>query len=352
MKNFVAFTTQFFKNSNAQGELGHVNRVFNENKNAFPEYTKNNFGDDDLFNKYKEIYKRVNERKKELKLKRLNEKSNTFIDGVAVFSLDQWEELEKKHSPEEIKELVTERMNLFMSKFKDQFGFEPIGFNMHLDEGHEKNQLVRNIHAHVSFFNYDFKKDKAPLRNINKKETAKMQDLLAESFEDLGFRRGIPKEKTKKNHLEKDDFIKEKQRLAEEKIEELQEKIGDLELEVGLLESDNEEQEKKLEEVKKNVVVAEKKFERLKKQGYEFIKKAFKIVSNKLKGIYQENEKSYKNDINDYSNAFIDYSKADKKIAEDLHKKNQEHFDEQIKKDIDEDIKRKSRNKPKPKNNI
>ena len=352
MKNFVAFTTQFFKNSNAQGELGHVNRVFNENKNAFPEYTKNNFGDDDLFNKYKEIYKRVNERKKELKLKRLNEKSNTFIDGVAVFSLDQWEELEKKHSPEEIKELVTERMKLFMSKFKDQFGFEPIGFNMHLDEGHEKNQLVRNIHAHVSFFNYDFSKDKAPLRKIGKKETAKMQDLLAESFEDLGFRRGIPKEETKKNHLKKDDFIKEKQRLAEEKIEELQEKIADLEFDKALLQYENEEQEEKLENTQKQVVIAEKKFERLKKQGYEFIKQAFKIVSNKLKGMYQENEKRYKNDINDYSNAFINYEKADKKIAEDLHNRNKEHFDEQIKKDIDEDIKRKSRNKPKPKNNI
>lgn len=222
MKNFVAFTTQFFKNSNAQGELGHVNRVFKENKNAFSEYTKNNFGDDDLFKRYNDIYKRVNERKKELKLKRLNEKSNTFIDGVAVFSLDQWEELEKKHTSEEIKELVTERMNLFMSKFKDQFGFEPIGFNMHLDEGHEKNQLVRNIHAHVSFFNYDFKKDKAPLRNINKKETAKMQDLLAESFEDLGFRRGVSKEQTKKNHLEKEKFIEKKLKEKEEKIKGLE----------------------------------------------------------------------------------------------------------------------------------
>ncbi len=235
MKKFVSNNFKYFKNSKANGVFGHVNRLFKENKNAFTEYTKNNFGSGDLLNKYKNIYERVNERKKELKTKRLNEKSNTFVDGVFSFSVEKWEELEKEFSQEELQKLITERMNKYMIGFKNKFGFEPIGFEMHLDEGHEKQIeakkhnsgiiLKRNIHAHVSFFNYDFKSDTAPLRNMKKKDWAKCQDLAYECFKDLGFERGISKEITGNQHLEKDAFIEEKQKKLVEKLKQKNEII-------------------------------------------------------------------------------------------------------------------------------
>lgn len=231
MKKFVSNNFKYFKNSKAKGAFGHIHRLFKENKNAFPEYTKNNFGTGDLLNKYNEVYERVNERKKELKTKRLNEKSNTFIDGAFVFSVEKWEELEKEFHQEELQKMITERMNKYMIGFKNKFGFEPLGFEMHLDEGHEKQIeakknnteiiLKRNIHAHVSFFNYDFKNDTAPLRNMKKKDWAKCQDLAYECFKDLGFDRGISKEITNNQHLEKDAFVEEKQKKL---IEELKQK--------------------------------------------------------------------------------------------------------------------------------
>jgi len=231
MKKFVSNNFEYYKNSKANGVFGHVNRLFKENKNAFTEYTKNNFGSGDLLNKYKNVYERVNERKKELKTKRLNEKSNTFVDGVFSFSLEKWEELEKEFSQQELQKMITERMNKYMIGFKNKFGFEPIGFEMHLDEGYEKQIeakknnpdifLKRNIHAHVSFFNYDFKNNTAPLRNMKKKDWSKCQDLAYECFKDLGFERGISKEITNNQHLEKDAFIEEKQKKL---IEELKQK--------------------------------------------------------------------------------------------------------------------------------
>ena len=57
MKNFVSVNTKYYKHSNASGELGHVNRLFKENSNAFKEYTKFNFGSsDNLFEEYKKIH--------------------------------------------------------------------------------------------------------------------------------------------------------------------------------------------------------------------------------------------------------------------------------------------------------
>lgn len=357
MKNYVALKTKFYKNSNAKGELGHVNRVFNENKNAFPEHTKNNFGTENLFERYNEIYDRVNERKAELKLKRLNKSSNTFIDSVAIFSLEQWEELEKKFNPEEIKNLITERMNDFMTKFKNEFGFEPVGFNMHLDEGHEKNQLIRNVHAHVIFFNYDFKKDKAPLRKITKKHTAKMQDLLAESFSDLGFQRGVSKEISNKKGLEKEQYIEKKLNEREEKIKDLENKIKSINKKGRVkqqkllnLEVEKELLEEYTENLKEEVKEAENRLKKIKNLTSSIFKKALTITKNYISNFYKNNDQDYKKDIDSYSKVIIDYEQFDKIESEKVEKEINENLfnnDKKILNDI-----RKSKNKLKPKNSI
>jgi gas vesicle protein len=61
MKKFVSVNAKYYKNSNAAGELGHVNRLFKDNVNAFKEYTKDNFGSsDNLMNEYKKIHEKRN----------------------------------------------------------------------------------------------------------------------------------------------------------------------------------------------------------------------------------------------------------------------------------------------------
>ncbi len=77
-----------------------------------------------------------------------------------------------------------------------------------------KNGNVKyNVHAHVIFLNYDFDKSKTVLRSLYKKDWANMQDVAQKSFNthNLDFIRGVPKEETKKEHLERNDYILQEQ---------------------------------------------------------------------------------------------------------------------------------------------
>lgn len=66
-----------------------------------------------------------------------------------------------------------------------------------------------NIHAHITFFNYDFEKEKSVLRTLQKQDFKEMQDIAANSFQKAGlnFIRGEGKEITNKKHLERNEFI-------------------------------------------------------------------------------------------------------------------------------------------------
>ncbi len=243
MKSFVSVNAKYYKNSNACGELSHVNRLFHENVNSFPEYTKYNFGSEfDLFDKYKEI----NIKHAKALNKNIRKDANTFLDCVVSFSLERWEALEKKHGFIKLQFTMKKMMNNFMIEMKSVYGLEPVGFKFHLDEGFHKQyeayknqqdrlkkgllkphevlidvgELTRNIHAHVIFYNFDFKEKKAPLRKMTKMTFSSFQDIAAHSFRKSGYVRGVSKELTKKSHVEKIDFVKNK---ISEKVQELSE---------------------------------------------------------------------------------------------------------------------------------
>ncbi|MFZ4199042.1 hypothetical protein ACOZB4_34075, partial [Paenibacillus sp. NPDC058898] len=106
----------------------------------------------------------------------------------------------------------------FMQDVKEKTGMEPLGWEMHMDEGHKDpvtGEYKMNYHAQCIFFNYDFKTNKAPLRDLmgRKGESiwSKLQDTAGQRFEDLGFVRGVSADMTKAKHQEKDDFIASKQ---------------------------------------------------------------------------------------------------------------------------------------------
>jgi hypothetical protein len=187
--------------------MAHVDRLFKKNVNAFDEHTKNNFGSDfKLYDRYKELHKQRNE------IRKARSDSTTFIDANLIFSLEQWEHLEKNYSTEKLQIGMKKMMDLYLIEMKNQFGLEPVGYKFHLDEGHNKNELIRNIHAHVLFYNFDFDKKISPWRKITRKETSLMQDIAAACFKKAGFERGISKEITKKTGLDKDQFVVEKQK--------------------------------------------------------------------------------------------------------------------------------------------
>ena len=224
MSNFVAINAKYYKNSNSSGGIGHVQRVFAENRNSIKEFQNNNFGCGfDILDKYNETYKKV----EEIKGKKIQKTANTYMDSVLIFSQNQVEELMKKPN---WKADFSQHINDLMQDMKNETGLEPMGWEMHMDEGHKDpttGKYVMNYHAHLIFYNFDFKTNKAPLRELMGRKSdsiwSKLQDVAANRFADLGFIRGVSAEMSKVKHLEKDDYVAAKQ--AE--IERLQAELVD-----------------------------------------------------------------------------------------------------------------------------
>jgi hypothetical protein len=151
---------------------------------------------------------------------------------------------------ERFKSKATECFEDFQNQIKERFGFTPVGFNFHMDEGHvdkENNLKSRNYHAHVVLFNFDFETKLQPLRTMKPQDFSEMQDIAGKAFEKLGYQRGLSKEQTKAQHLEKEQHIERKLKEADEraekatfKAEKLEEKAEKLEKKVKNLEHLNE----------------------------------------------------------------------------------------------------------------
>ena len=238
MSNFVSFNVKYYKNSNASGEIGHVQRVFAENTNSVKEFEKDNFGCGfNIFDVYRETFKKV----EKIKGKKIQENANTFIDGVLGFSRDQMIEVMKDP---DWKTSFSAHIEQFMQDVKEKTGLEPLGWEMHMDEGHtnaETGEFEHNYHAQLIFFNYDFKKNTAPLRKMNERKGdsiwAKLQDVAGNRFADLGFIRGVTTDITHAKHLSKDDYIAAKQ--AE--IDRLQAELAQRQIQQDQALQDNQE---------------------------------------------------------------------------------------------------------------
>ncbi|MBB1274069.1 hypothetical protein [Psychromonas sp. SR45-3] len=231
-KNYCAVNTKYYKNNNV-GEIDHVLRNMLENINAIECLTKNNFGysfgEGDIKSHYEE---KLEEARNANKLA-LQENSNTFIDSVLIFDSQKFNECLENGKQDEIEQATKD----FMLEFKEKFGFEPIGFEFHLDEGttidveklteldeDERKKYVpvendeedftteyikQNIHAHAVFLNYDFEKNKSCLRNMRKNHWSESQDMLHKHFKKFGFDRGEKKQTNKKDHKTKADYVRE-----------------------------------------------------------------------------------------------------------------------------------------------
>lgn len=136
----------------------------------------------------------------------------------------------------------------FTKNLCEKYGFTPLQVSLHLDEGYIENGVARsNIHAHLTLFNFDFDKERSVLRTLKKQDYKDLQDLAANSFQEVGFNfiRGIDKEITKQEHLEKNDHVIQKQTLELKQqileINELKNKEKELlkTLEKGTIEHDD-----------------------------------------------------------------------------------------------------------------
>lgn len=223
---YVSFNCKYYKHSQ-RNEISHVDRAHKVVESSNIKYKHNNFGDVNLLNKYNEVYKKV----ENYKGKKIQKNANTFIDGVLSFNRDQVNHLKETLGKEKFEGLMDSKIREYMQKLKSDFGFEPVGYHFHADEGHYENGVwLENYHAQIIMFNFDFKTKTAPLRKMQRKKHnplfSLMQDLAGAAFAPLGFERGVSKKITNAEHLEKDEFILQKQIKKQREIELLNNEIN------------------------------------------------------------------------------------------------------------------------------
>lgn len=199
----------------------------------FENHSSNNYAKKSFDFNYKKM-EEINKKKKVYTKKN----ANSLIEQVVSLSNEQ---AQKILSQPNGRQKLIEKFDELHHQIADKYGLKAINYDLHLDEGHinDKGEVILNVHAHLTYLNYDFSQEKSLWRTYTKKDFEQMQDLAGEIFSDLGFKRGISKSKTKKEHLSTEDYIYSKQQ------QDLQ-KILDTEIQISKLESEISEIQKEL----------------------------------------------------------------------------------------------------------
>lgn len=219
MPAYISARTEYYSRSNASGELGHVSRVFADNKNVLRTDGDFVWQSCDLHRRFSELVLAA----ENAKGKSFQKNSNLYLDTVLVLSRERVEQLQVELG-ERFEARLRECLSKFETLFKDAYGFEPIGYAFHGDEGHIDsltNEVIRNYHFHVVSLNFDFDTKTQPLRSMHKNDWIRVQDLAGQAFSDLGFVRGESKTITKKQHLSKEAFVSKSLEEKEESLKHL-----------------------------------------------------------------------------------------------------------------------------------
>lgn len=224
---FSGVNARYYKKDAAIAVLDHALRNgFTQSQNVVSELSHDNLG---FYyhesNSSVEALEFMYEKHKKVTGKRVRSDNNALFEHVVWLSEHQYVLLEKQYGKERVKRAFLQRLKRYAESVRAEFGFEPLGIDVHMDEGHidHSGRFVRNIHAHVAFFNYDFIARRAPLRHMMKKGKDKngktnstnpnfemLQNLVNEQFKGWGFSRGISKSITGREHLRKESFVKNK----------------------------------------------------------------------------------------------------------------------------------------------
>ena len=158
----------------------------------------------------------------------------------------------------------------FTKEVEKKWGIKALQVHLHRDEGHyedpaDENTWVPNYHAHIIWDWMDHSTGKSI--KLNADDMSTMQDMIAEA---LDLERGQKKSETGLDHLERNDFIlqkqeKEKKRLEEEKRKAQSEKAkaenkaNEAMEEAKKAKEEKDEAEKKAQEAKTALTSAESK---------------------------------------------------------------------------------------------
>jgi hypothetical protein len=180
----------------------------------------------DAYYKCRDKYKEVNGRS-------CRNDMNTLFEHVVILNSEHVSNLEKTLGQEKAKQAIVTCLKNYSKQYAEQYGFTNLGASLHFDEGHydDNGEFIRNVHAHIMFFNYDFKNKKSNLKflmnkgkdpktgktnELNKNFVA-IQDLAFECFKYLNFIRGESSLLTLAKYLPKHQFLQKK--LTDKKSE-------------------------------------------------------------------------------------------------------------------------------------
>ena len=177
------------------------------------------------------------------------------------------------------------------------------------DEGFIENGEVKfNYHAHILVYNYQVNKNLVFASNLKKSDYRNLQTLAQDSFQKVGldFKRGVSKFATKKEHLSREDYIKQ------QKQKQLKSLFVDIDTQKKELKNIYTEINKQKNEMKKQrdlykkVDLEYKEFneqylqlqalEKQKRQEYKDLENSIKDKKIEVENI-ENYEKSLKNDI-------------------------------------------------------
>ena len=137
----------------------------------------------------------------------------------------------------------------FTQMVEKEWGIKALEIHLHRDEGHNEvpgddNTWVPNYHAHIIWDWMDWKTGKSI--KLNAADMSRMQDMVAEA---LDMERGQKKSETGLDHLERNDFIPQKQEKEKKRLEVEKEKA----------EKEAEESKSQAQQAKEEKDEAEKK---------------------------------------------------------------------------------------------
>lgn len=171
------------------------------------------------FNSLNTAFEKLEEQRKEIISKRKNNGDylqNHLVEFVVALSEEQ------SNFYLDNGEDLSNGIEKFIENLNENYGINTLMYSSHFDEGHyEGNEAKKNIHFHIVAYNFSIKDEKAILSNFSKQDFRDLQDLAANSFQEvnLDFERGISKKITNKEHLKTLEFALQKQKIELEQLQ-------------------------------------------------------------------------------------------------------------------------------------
>lgn len=186
MEKFTSFRIQKLENHKAKNALNHNIRKgwqpkYIDTSRSYKNYTLKGVKLLDLEAIKKEQQKRSK--------RKIQKNSTRFLSGIMTFSNSM-----KKDYDREIFDINSKD---FLKKLEIHLGLKVLQAQVHLDE--------TTPHIHIIFDNLD-ENGKTINRTITPEKLSQAQDLIGESFKNMGYKRGIDKNETNSKHLKISDY--------------------------------------------------------------------------------------------------------------------------------------------------